>query len=82
MKARVHVFFKPNVFDPQGTTVCQSLQSLGFNKVSTVRIGKSIDLDLNVNSKEEAKLQIDKMCEKLLVNAVIESYEIQWKDTP
>ena len=80
MKIRVHVFPKDSVFDPQGNTVQTSLTSLGFSKVHQVRVGKSIDLDLQVSSKEEAKAQVDKMCEKLLVNPVIESYQIQWVD--
>lgn len=80
MKIRVHIFPKSSVFDPQGNTVQTSLTSLGFSKVSQVRVGKSVDLELQLSSKEEAKSQVDKMCEKLLVNPVIESYQIQWID--
>lgn len=78
MKVRVHIFPKDSVFDPQGNTVQHSLQSLGFTKVEQVRVGKSVDLHINSSSRDDAKTQIDKMCEKLLVNPVIESYSIQW----
>ncbi len=77
MKGRVFVFFKDGVFDPQGATVAQSLKSLGFRKVTDVRIGKVIDVELEASSKEEAKSELHKMCEKLLANPVIESFKYE-----
>lgn len=75
MKARVHVFYKDSVFDPQGNTVEESLKKLGFNKVKNVRIGRVIDLELESPSKEEARRDLARMCEKLLANPVIESFK-------
>ena len=77
MKARINIFLKDSVFDPQGNTVSQSLQRLGFSKVANVRMGKVIDVELNTQSPEEAKRDIQKMCESLLVNPGIESYHIE-----
>lgn len=77
MKARVHIFYKDSVFDPQGNTVAQSLQRLGYSKVNNVRIGKVVDIELNILSPEEAKRDIQKMCDMLLVNPVIESYHVE-----
>ena len=77
MKARVRVFLKPSVFDPQGSTVAQTLQRIGFSEVRDVRIGKTIDLDLETSSADEAKKRIGTMCEKLLANPVIESYQVE-----
>ena len=75
MKARIHVFYKEGVFDPQGNTVQESLIRLGFSKVKGLRIGRVIDLELDYTTKEEAKREISKMCEKLLANPVIESFK-------
>ncbi|NBX91674.1 MAG: phosphoribosylformylglycinamidine synthase subunit PurS [Proteobacteria bacterium] len=77
MKARVHIFFKESVLDPQGSTVASSLQRLGFSKVKEVRMGKVIDLILDHQLPEEARKDVAKMCEKLLVNPVIESYRVE-----
>jgi len=78
MKARVHVFFKDSVFDPQGNTIAGSLQRLGFSKVKDVRMGKVIDIILDSQSVEDSKREVAKMCEKLLVNPVIESYRLEF----
>jgi len=77
VKARVYVFYKDSVFDPQGNTLAHSLQRLGFNQVQDVRVGKIIDVQLKSYSVDEAKRDINKMCEKLLANPVIESYRFE-----
>lgn len=77
MKARIHIFYKDSVFDPQGNTVAASLQRLGFSSVKDVRMGKVIDVTLETKRVEEARSEITKMCEKLLVNPVIESYRVE-----
>lgn len=77
MKARVHIFYKDSVFDPQGNTLAQSLKRLGYSRVGNVRVGKVIDVELATESPDEAKKDLQKMCEALLVNPVIESYQIE-----
>jgi len=77
MKARVTIMLKDGVLDPQGEAIKQALTSLEYNKVSSVRQGKVIDLDLNESSEEAAIDSIKEMCEKLLANTVIENYEIE-----
>jgi phosphoribosylformylglycinamidine synthase PurS subunit len=72
--AKVYVSLKPTVNDPQGLTIAAGLQSLGFAGVSDVRAGKYIEVSLNADSAEEARTQVDAMCDKLLANPVIESY--------
>jgi len=74
MKARVHVMLKTGVLDPQGEAVRHALGALGFEGVSGVRQGKVIELDLADGTSEA---QIGEMCEKLLANTVIESYQIE-----
>tara|TARA_Y100000590_G_scaffold458234_1_gene612532 strand:- start:24 stop:272 length:249 start_codon:yes stop_codon:yes gene_type:complete len=80
-KARVHVTYKKGVLDPEGETVMHSLSSLGFQGVEDVRIGKYIEIDFSSkeNSQNDIK-NIQKMCDELLVNLVIEDYEIEISD--
>lgn len=78
MKARVHIFFKDSVFDPQGNTLAQSLRRVGFSKVKDVRVGKVIDVEVEGQEKEEAKRDLQKMCEQLLANPVIESFKFEF----
>ena len=77
MKAKVTVMLKDGVLDPQGEAVKHALNSLKYNKVESVRQGKVIELRLNEASQERAHQSIQEMCEKLLANTVIESYEIE-----
>ena len=77
MKARVTVMLKEGVLDPQGEAVKHALNSLKYNKVKSVRQGKIIEIDLDEVSKERAFKSIREMCEKLLANTVIESYQIE-----
>lgn len=74
MKARVHVMLKEGVLDPQGEAVRHALGALGFDGIKGVRQGKVIDLDLAEGTDET---QVREMCEKLLANTVIESYQIE-----
>ena len=78
MKARVTVMLKNGVLDPQGEAVKQALNSLEYNNVESVRQGKVIEIGLVETSKEKANKSIQEMCEKLLANTVIASYEIEF----
>jgi phosphoribosylformylglycinamidine synthase len=74
MKARVHVMLKDGVLDPQGEAVRHALGGMGFGGVQKVRQGKVIELDLADGTSEDT---VRDMCEKLLANTVIESYQIE-----
>ncbi len=76
MKARVTVMLKADVLDVQGEAVRHALGSLGFGGVNAVRQGKVIDLDLAEANADTARATVTQMCDKLLANAVIESYRI------
>jgi phosphoribosylformylglycinamidine synthase len=80
MKARVYISLKNGVLDPQGKAISNSLHGLGFENVLDVRQGKTIDLDLANMSKDEAQTQVDRMCQQLLANTVIENYSIELID--
>jgi len=78
MKAIVNVYLKNGVLDPQGKAAHHALDSLGFNGVvEDVRIGKQIILKLSSSDEESAKVEVEKMCETLLANTVIEDYSIE-----
>jgi phosphoribosylformylglycinamidine synthase subunit PurS len=72
--ARVYVSVKPVINDPQGLTIADGLRSLGFSSVSDVRAGKYLEVRLTASSADEARAQVDSMCDKLLANPVIETY--------
>lgn len=77
MKVIVNVKLKNGVLDPQGKAVKHALNSLGFDEVGNVRIGKQIVLDIiEGDDKEKIKADTQKMCEELLANPVIEDFEI------
>ena len=76
MKAKVHVTLKNGVLDPQGKAIENALDHLGFGGVDAVRQGKYIELDLAEKDASKAEAQVKDMCEKLLANTVVESYDI------
>jgi phosphoribosylformylglycinamidine synthase subunit PurS len=72
----VIVALKPVVNDPQGLVVRDSLHRLGFSNVSAVRVGKHIELEIVANDEEAARAEVERMCEQLLRNTVIEDSRI------
>ena len=77
MKAKVYVTLRKSVFDPQGKAVQEALNTMGFNEVKNVRMGKYIELDLGAADKAKAGDKVKTMCEKLLANTVIEDYRYE-----
>jgi phosphoribosylformylglycinamidine synthase subunit PurS len=67
---------KEGILDPQGQAVERALPALGFEGVSHVHVGRLIELDVE-SEGQEAKAQVERMCERLLANPLIESYEVQ-----
>ena len=75
MKATVLVRPKPGILDPQGEAVQRSLQQLGF-PVEEARVGRVVDLQLDLGDADRTRAELERMCEQLLANPLIESYEI------
>lgn len=73
--ARVIVTPRRVVNDPQGITVKQGLLTLGFKEVTDVRVGKYIELRIDVTTEEEARERVEAMCRQLLANNVIEDFQ-------
>lgn len=77
MRVKIFVSLKEGVLDPQGKAVERSLHSLGYREVREVRMGKYMELSLNLNSREEAQARVREMCARLLANPVIEDYRFE-----
>lgn len=76
MEVIVNISLKNGVLEPQGKAVEKALHSLNFNSVKEVKIAKQIKISLDEKDEKLAKEQVKKMCEELLVNSVIEDYEL------
>jgi phosphoribosylformylglycinamidine synthase PurS subunit len=76
VKVSVLVRPKQGILDPQGEAVESSLRQLGF-PVGDARVGRVIDLEVEASSADEARAEVERMCERLLANPLIESYEIE-----
>ena len=74
--ASVNVMLKEGISDPQGLTIERALPALGYEGVSGVRVGKRIDLEIEASTSDEARSRVEEMCQRLLANPVIESYEV------
>jgi phosphoribosylformylglycinamidine synthase len=75
--ARIDITHLPGVLDPQGATVERALPALGYSNVSAVSIAKTIRLELDAESEDAARAQVDEMCHRLLANPVIERYTLE-----
>ena len=77
MKAIVNISLKAGVLDSQGKAVHHALDSLNFEGVEDVRVGKQIVMKLSATDEAAAHKEVTEMCEALLANTVIEDYEIE-----
>jgi len=76
LRATVHVYLKPGVLDVQGKAVESALHGLGWADVEHVRVGRTIEFDVDASDKAAAESRVKDMCERLLANTVIESYRV------
>lgn len=81
MRATVFVRPKPGILDPQGEAVRESLRKLGF-PVAGARVGRIVELELDASDPGPARAEVERMCEKLLANPLIESFEIEVEEAP
>ena len=75
--AKVYITLKPTVNDPQGLTIRGALHTLGFSTVQEVRAGKYIEIKIEENDLEKARIEVQDMCKKLLANTVIENFRFE-----
>jgi phosphoribosylformylglycinamidine synthase subunit PurS len=78
---RLTVLIRPKagILDPQGEAVQASLSTLGFS-VSRARVGRLVDLEVDAADPAAAQAEVERMCEELLANPLIESFEVIVED--
>ena len=76
MKVIINISLKEGVLDPEGQAIDNTLRNIGFNDFTNIRTGKQIILNINKTDETEVLVEADKMCKQLLVNTVIENYDI------
>lgn len=77
MKARVTVYPRREILDPQGKAIRDALSRVGFPGVEDVRAGKSFEIKLSTDDPDRANRELRDMCEKLLANTVVEDYAVE-----
>ena len=77
MQVKIFITLKNGVVDPQGITIKGALESLGYQGIANIRLGKYVQMELNSKSRKEAEKDIEEMCGKLLANPVIENYRYE-----
>jgi len=77
LKAKIHVFLKPSVLDPQGQVVTNSLHSLDYKTVKETRISKYIEILFEDDDTSKVSEQVHTICDKLLANPNTEKYSFE-----
>jgi len=77
MKARVIVTLKTGILDPQGKAIEGALRSLGVANIASVRQGKVFDVEIEAAGPAKAKEELERACEKLLANTIVENYAVE-----
>ena len=76
-QAKIYVTLRPSVLDPAGTAVRSGLSHMGYDNIDQVRIGKYVELNIDAQDEASAKTQLDRVCDQLLANPVIENYRFE-----
>jgi phosphoribosylformylglycinamidine synthase subunit PurS len=76
LRVRVLIRPKEGILDPQGQAVERALPALGYDDVSNVHVGRLVELDVG-DGEGDVESRVREMCERLLANPLIESYEVQ-----
>lgn len=77
MQVKVFVTPRKGILDPQGRAVEHALKSLGFQGASDVKVGKYIVLEVDAPSGTDARAEVNRMCEQLLANPIIEDFRFE-----
>jgi len=81
VKVIVYVTPKKNVLDPQGTAVGQAMKSLGYDQAENVRVGKTIEFQIQGEDTPDFRASLNKLCFDLLSNPIIEDYRYELADS-
>lgn len=76
MRVTVTIDRRPEIADPEGTTVQRALQELGFTEARSVRMDRVIHMDVDGDDPAEVQARVEDMCRQLLANPVLEDFEV------
>lgn len=68
---------RPEIADPEGTTVKRALHELGFTETTAVRMDRVIHMEVDGDDPQEVKTRVEEMCRQLLANPVIEDFTVE-----
>ena len=77
MKVTVEITRRPEIADPEGTTIQRALTDLGHNDVVSVRVDRVIHLDVNGDDPETVRSMVEEMCSQVLANPVLEDFTVE-----
>ncbi len=80
VKARITVYPRPEILDPQGKAIAGALERLGFDKIADVRTGKSFEIVIKKRRSKKLEADLGRMCEELLANPLVEDYSVELLD--
>jgi phosphoribosylformylglycinamidine synthase PurS subunit len=80
LKAKIKVYLKPGILDPQGKAVLHAINDLKYSDVGNVRIGKYVEITFNDGQSAKIRKETEDICSKLLANPVMENYEIEFEE--
>lgn len=77
MKVTVTIDRRPEIADPEGTTVERALHDLGFTETSSVRMDRVIHMDVDGADPDAVRARVEDMCRQLLANPVLEDFAVE-----
>lgn len=77
MRVTVTINRRPEIADPEGTTVMRALHELGYTETETVRMDRVIHMDVEGDDPDEVRSRVEEMCRQLLANPVLEDFEVE-----
>jgi phosphoribosylformylglycinamidine synthase subunit PurS len=76
VKVTVNVTRRPEIADPQGATVHRALNDLGYHGVRSVRVDRTVHMEVDGGEPEAVRAEVVRMCEQLIANPVLEDFEV------
>lgn len=80
-RARVHVFPRPQILDPQGKAISEALARVGYDEVRSVRAGKTFDIEIEATDRSTAEKRLSEVCDKLLANTIVEDFSFELEES-
>ena len=80
-RARVHVFPRPQILDPQGKAISEALARVGYDEVRSVRAGKTFDIEIEATDRATAEQRLAEVCDKLLANTIVEDFSFELEES-